>query len=598
MILNTSSVDFLTSRLDSKIVVYKIKPYDFKVNKTLSFGNWCVSCCLALLKFCLLFQIETYFLVLCRVNKLLKLGTLFKSFTTTERRTNFPNVVRILRLCLYIAIIIHWNACIFFALSRVVGLGSDAWVLGGSDESSLHEWIIDSIQSGRAMIANDTEQRYIAFQLNSRYFEAYQQKQEPPARVNWTSTANEATGCCVDHGTLGGTEQNMVYVRVREAFWQEFSSGEIEMCYMLECYMHFSYTLQVKKVATLQRQQRRLHKVTAAESLLANSSSQQESEEGFEYLENWNWTGTGSAGGPRINKNSSYDHLQLSSLKWGLVDKAYKCEFSYQYIYALYWSTLTLTTIGETPLPESDLECMFMVVDFLLGVVIFASIVGNVGTMISNLQANETDFKAKMDTVKQYMYLRRVDNKLERRIIAWFDYIWHNYGYLDQLALLQILPPKLRAQIALHIHIDTLKRVTLFADCEPGLLIELVLKMRPETYSPGDLVCRKGDIGKEMYIIKQGQLAVVAAEEPGTVLATLKEGSYFGEISILDIKGNINGNKRTANIKSIYYTDVFALSKLDLMQVLKHYPEAHETLRRKGRDMLVRDKMYDPKLDK
>lgn len=49
---------------------------------------------------------------------------------------------------------------------------------------------------------------------------------------------------------------------------------------------------------------------------------------------------------------------------------------SRQYIYSFYWSTLTLTTIGETPTPESDAEYLFVVADFLAGVLIFATIVG------------------------------------------------------------------------------------------------------------------------------------------------------------------------------------------------------------------------------
>lgn len=38
------------------------------------------------------------------------------------------------------------------------------------------------------------------------------------------------------------------------------------------------------------------------------------------------------------------------------------------YIYCLYWSTLTLTTIGETPPPVRDEEYLFLIFDFLVSV--------------------------------------------------------------------------------------------------------------------------------------------------------------------------------------------------------------------------------------
>lgn len=80
-----------------------------------------------------------------------------------------------------------------------------------------------------------------------------------------------------------------------------------------------------------------------------------------------------------------------------------------KYSFSLYWSTLTLTTIGETPPPALDSEFFFHVVDFLVGVLIFATIVGNIATMISNMNAAQAQFQARIDNIKHYM---QVDGSL------------------------------------------------------------------------------------------------------------------------------------------------------------------------------------------
>ncbi|KAI2524406.1 cyclic nucleotide gated channel subunit alpha 3 [Homo sapiens] len=343
-----------------------------------------------------------------RFNRLLKFSRLFEFFDRTETRTNYPNMFRIGNLVLYILIIIHWNACIYFAISKFIGFGTDSWVY------------------------------------------------------------------------------------------------------------------------------------------------------------------------PNI---SIPEHGRLSR----------------KYIYSLYWSTLTLTTIGETPPPVKDEEYLFVVVDFLVGVLIFATIVGNVGSMISNMNASRAEFQAKIDSIKQYMQFRKVTKDLETRVIRWFDYLWANKKTVDEKEVLKSLPDKLKAEIAINVHLDTLKKVRIFQDCEAGLLVELVLKLRPTVFSPGDYICKKGDIGKEMYIINEGKLAVVA-DDGVTQFVVLSDGSYFGEISILNIKGSKSGNRRTANIRSIGYSDLFCLSKDDLMEALTEYPEAKKALEEKGRQILMKDNLIDEEL--
>ncbi|XP_043247661.1 cyclic nucleotide-gated cation channel alpha-3-like [Amphibalanus amphitrite] len=264
----------------------------------------------------------------------------------------------------------------------------------------------------------------------------------------------------------------------------------------------------------------------------------------------------------------------------------------HQYIYSFYWSTLTLTTIGETPQPVEDVEYVFVTLDFLAGVLIFATIVGNVGSMITNMNASRAEFQNRMDSVKQYMEFRKVGKDLERRVIEWFDYLWSNKQSLNEEDILATLPDKLKAEIAIHVHLDALKQVRLFQDCEPGLLVELVLKLKLQVFSPGDYICRKGDVGKEMYIIKRGKVIVVS-DDGKTVFATLMAGSVFGEVSIMNIAGNKIGNRRTANVKSVGYSDLFCLSKDDLWNTLNDYPEAYKSLIEKGRQLLIKDGLLD-----
>ncbi|XP_055547594.1 cyclic nucleotide-gated cation channel subunit A isoform X2 [Wyeomyia smithii] len=285
--------------------------------------------------------------------------------------------------------------------------------------------------------------------------------------------------------------------------------------------------------------------------------------------------------------------LGFSSDNWVYnINGAKNLTLSRQYIYSFYWSTLTLTTIGETPTPENDAEYLFVVADFLAGVLIFATIVGNIGSMISNMNVTRVEFQNRMDGVKQYMAFRKVGGELEARVIRWFAYTWAQSGALDEERVLAALPDKLKAEIAIRVHMDTLRQVRIFQDCEPGLLEALVLKLKLQVFSPGDYICRKGDVGKEMYIVKRGSLSVVA-DDGITVLATLGAGSVFGEVSVLEIAGNRTGNRRTANVRSIGYSDLFCLAKRDLWETLSDYPEARASLTERGCQLLRKDGLLD-----
>lgn len=161
--------------------------------------------------------------------------------------------------------------------------------------------------------------------------------------------------------------------------------------------------------------------------------------------------------------------------------------------------------------------------------------------------------------------------------------MWISQKSSDEDRSVACLPDRLKAEIAIHVHLDTLKRVDIFQNTEAGFLCELVLRLKPVLFSPGDYVCRKNEVGHEMYIVSRGILEVVT-DEGKTVVATLKAGSYFGEISVLNV--GLAGNKRTASVRSVGYSDLFCLNKQDLWDVLKNYPNAEARIRARAEERL------------
>jgi cyclic nucleotide gated channel alpha 3 len=260
------------------------------------------------------------------------------------------------------------------------------------------------------------------------------------------------------------------------------------------------------------------------------------------------------------------------------------------YSSCFYWSTLVLTTVGEVNAPTDDLESIYLVVSFLVAIVLFASIVGNVGSMLQNMNRQKNDYQSKVDAVKSYMKSKKVNNEVQHRIVKWFDYKWTNKQTDNTEEILSNLPAKLVSEIAKNINLERIKKVNIFADCESGFLEDLVTRLKLKVYSPDTYVCRKGDIGKEMFIVKKGKLVVVS-EDGKTIFVVLQKGAYFGELSILNLPGNKNGNRRTASVKSLGFSELFSLSKTDLWDVLSDYPITKLNLVEKGKTILRKDNL-------
>ncbi|KAJ8041706.1 Cyclic nucleotide-gated cation channel beta-1 [Holothuria leucospilota] len=253
------------------------------------------------------------------------------------------------------------------------------------------------------------------------------------------------------------------------------------------------------------------------------------------------------------------------------------------YVRCLYRATKTLITIGNLPEPTTNAEILFMTIDFMVGIFVFATIIGQMRDIVGSASATKQQFRERMDATMNILKNRKIPENVQNRVHLWFMYSLDKGELLDEQKVLQAMPIKMQTDMAIHVHMDTLSKVSLFQDCDKMLLRDLVLQLRPVLFLPGDYICKKGEVGKEMYIIKNGMVQVLGGEDGKKVLATLHAGSVFGEISLLSLGA---GNRRTADVYSPGYSDLFVLDKKVLQEVIVSYPDAQEILKKKAREIL------------
>lgn len=73
---------------------------------------------------------------------------------------------------------------------------------------------------------------------------------------------------------------------------------------------------------------------------------------------------------------------------------------------SMYWSSLTLTTSGQQPYPTLSAHILLEVFDTIVGMLIFAVIVGSVGNVVATINKDKTEFQNLMDGLKFYMNYR------------------------------------------------------------------------------------------------------------------------------------------------------------------------------------------------
>jgi len=101
----------------------------------------------------------------------------------------------------------------------------------------------------------------------------------------------------------------------------------------------------------------------------------------------------------------------------------------------------------------------------------------------------------------------------------------------------------------------TLSKLRAFAELSELEMRALVARSTRVRFASGERILAQGDEGHAMYVILQGRVRVLAQ---GVELAVLKEGDFFGEVSLID------DGPRSADVVAMEACEMLSVTRMTL----------------------------------
>ncbi|DAZ97282.1 TPA: hypothetical protein N0F65_009815 [Lagenidium giganteum] len=148
----------------------------------------------------------------------------------------------------------------------------------------------------------------------------------------------------------------------------------------------------------------------------------------------------------------------------------------------------------------------FSTMAVLVGSVILAIVFGNVAMLVSNFNANETNYQRKMEAVFATMSKMHLPRELRDRIHQYYVHLWEEYESLDGdiVKFSRELTHTLRLEVGLFKYMNLVVDIPFWKNCSPDFVTQIVLSLVVRVYLPDDYVIRKGEVGDEMFMINRG----------------------------------------------------------------------------------------------
>ena len=116
---------------------------------------------------------------------------------------------------------------------------------------------------------------------------------------------------------------------------------------------------------------------------------------------------------------------------------------------------------------------------------------------------------------------------------------------------------------------QALRQVPFLESLEDSQIDYLVKVGKRVALKSGELLFRKGDPGRCMYVILEGRIEIYMESSDGqaAVLRVLESTQFFGEMALLD------GGERSANALTLTPCEFFVLERASFLNLITTYPE-------------------------
>lgn len=246
-----------------------------------------------------------------------------------------------------------------------------------------------------------------------------------------------------------------------------------------------------------------------------------------------------------------------------------------QYIRSLYWVITTITTVGYGDItPILNYEYIMTIIIMLLGASLYAFVIGNIASMVSNSNLAKSNFQKKVDHSISFLKQRNLPNQLLNKVNDYYQYIWDKKKGQNEGEILNGLPKPLKLEIMNNLAAKMIQKTAIFQFTGPVLRNELINALYITSYPPKTKIIEEGARVDHIYFLIEGELQII---KDNKCIATFSPGEYFGDLPIL-----LN-EPASASVISNSFCEMFELSKTDFIQISTHYPRIKDVLKKASR---------------